>query len=50
MNSFQRLVQLHEEELYSNANTLANLLLSNPAFFQLKVEEVFATYCLSGSG
>lgn len=47
MNSFQRLYQVYEEELYSNAHTLAHFLLSNPTHFQLKQDELFSTLIVS---
>jgi hypothetical protein len=47
MNSFQQLHNLYEEELYSNAHTLAGFLLSNPAHFKLKQEEIFCTFVIS---
>lgn len=49
MNSFQRLLEMYQEELYTNVHTLAQFYLTNPAFFYLSPEEVFSTYVLNGN-
>jgi anaphase-promoting complex subunit 7 len=49
MNSFQKLQNMFDEELYSNAHILAQFYQTNPAFFHLSQEELFAIYVLNAS-
>ena len=44
MDSFQRLYNLFEEELYDNVTVLAKFYLTNPMHFYLNKEEIFGCY------